>query len=224
MAQRSGDDPFPLRAVGDPTVVLAPGYLSGISLKVLSANAVVDTELATAQSGEIAFGFIGASAILALKLDRVIDPFHWITGMEDIPRARFVGVNLGSARDVLADHRNRIALPTDNPRDRSAEAALASDNHDLAVAVLAALLPAICKSVRWANAGAKIGTINLDFAGQFAALGHDRAHRLAQLVQQHEGALGIDVHIAGHSQRGDAFDAASKQSDHAEVFSNRQLA
>src|SRR6202030_4795182 len=56
VGQRSGDDPFPLRAVGDPAVVFAPGYLAGISLKVLSANAVVDTELATVESGEITFG------------------------------------------------------------------------------------------------------------------------------------------------------------------------
>jgi hypothetical protein len=39
-------------------------------------------------------------------------------------------------------HPDRIAFPTDNPRDRSAKATLACDNHDLAVAVLAALLPA----------------------------------------------------------------------------------
>ena len=38
-----------MRAVGDPAVVFAPGYLAGISLKVLSANAMVDTEFATAQ-------------------------------------------------------------------------------------------------------------------------------------------------------------------------------
>src|ERR1700719_1932074 len=98
MRQCSGDDPFPLRAIGDPAVVFAPGYLAGISLKVLSANAVVDTELAPAQSGEIAFGLIGASSVLALELDRVIDPLHWIGGMQDVPRARFVGMNLSSAR------------------------------------------------------------------------------------------------------------------------------
>jgi hypothetical protein len=81
MGQRSGDDPFPLRAVGDPAVIFAPRYLARISLKVLAANTMVDAELAAAQSGKIAFGLIGASAVLALELDRVIDPLHWITGM-----------------------------------------------------------------------------------------------------------------------------------------------
>ena len=181
----------------------------------------MDTKLATTQSGEITFGLIGASAVLALELDRVIDPLHWITGMEDIPRARFVGVNLGSARDVLTDHRDRIAFPTNNPRDRSAKGALARDNHDLAVAVLSALLPAIGKPVSGPNAGAKIGAVNLYLAGHFGAACYDRAHRLAQLVQQHEGRFRVDVHIAGHSQRGDAFDAASKERDHTEVFPNR---
>jgi hypothetical protein len=52
MGQRSGDNPFPLRAVGDPAVVFAPSDLAGISLKVLSADPVMDTEL-TASSGPV---------------------------------------------------------------------------------------------------------------------------------------------------------------------------
>jgi hypothetical protein len=84
-------------------------------------------------------------------------------------------------------------------------------------------LPAIGEPVRGANAGTEIGRVDLDFASQLAAIGHDRAHRLAQFVQQHEGALGIDVHVAGHAKRGHAFDAASKERDHVEVFPDRQF-
>ena len=106
--------------------------------------------------------------------------------MQDVPSTRFVGVNLGSARDVLADHWDCITFPADNPWDRSPKGALAGDNHDLALAILATLLATIGKTVRGASAGAEIGTIDLDLAGEFVAADYNRAHSLAELVQQHE--------------------------------------
>jgi hypothetical protein len=77
MGQRSRDDPFPLRAVGDPTIVFPPSDLAGISLKVLATNAVMDIELTTAQSGEVAFGLIGAPP------SSLLNSIEWLT--------RFIG-------------------------------------------------------------------------------------------------------------------------------------
>jgi hypothetical protein len=62
-------------------------------------------------------------------------------------------VSLPQSRDILTDHRDRIAFSADNPRDRSTKGALARDNHNLTVAVLAALLPAIGKPVGGSKCG-----------------------------------------------------------------------
>lgn len=69
MSERGGGDPFPLRAVGDPAVVFAPRHLIGVGLLQMPADAVVNTELRTAQPGEIALCLIGACAIIGLELD-----------------------------------------------------------------------------------------------------------------------------------------------------------
>jgi hypothetical protein len=43
-------------------------------------------------------------------------------------------------------------------------------------------------------------------------------------VQQHEGALGVDVHVARDAERCDALHAVAEQRDHREVVADRQLA
>ncbi len=48
-------------------------------------------------------------------------------------------------------------------------------------------------------------------------------NRLAQLVQQQEGALRVDVHVEGHMERGDDFEEVAEQRDHGEVVADRQL-
>ena len=114
-------------------------------------------------------------------------------------------------------------FPADNPCPRIA-ATLAGDNHNLLLAVFAALLPAIGLAVLGANAGAEICAVNLDLAGQLASGRDLRAHCLAQLVQEHESRLRIDVHVAAHLQSRRAFDAVAEQRDHGEVVADRQLA
>jgi hypothetical protein len=126
----------------------------------------------------------------------------------------------GSARDVLTNHWDRIALPPNNPRDRSAKSALAGNTHNLALTVLAVLLPALGKPVRGPNARAEIGAVDFHFTSQLAASSYSRAHRLAELVEQNEGRFRVDIHVAGHPQRGDAFDAIAEKRDHREVVSD----
>src|SRR5437763_12618569 len=94
-------------------------------------NVMVLAELRAAQPGEIAFRLIGASAIRAHELDTVIDPAHVVSRDQPIPSAAFVGMDHGAGSDPLTDHRNRLALARDNPRDH-APAALASDGDNLA--------------------------------------------------------------------------------------------
>jgi hypothetical protein len=103
----------------------------------------------------------------------------------------------------------------------------AGDDDDLPLASLFLGEPAIdaiglpiCRL----DVAAKISTVHLDGAGQFFANMDHRTHRLAQLVEQHEGRLRIDVHVALHLQRRRAFHAVAEQRDHAEVVTDRQLA
>jgi hypothetical protein len=132
----------------------------------------------------------------------MIDALHRITGMQDVPRARFVGVNLGSVGDRLADCRNCVGFLADNPSAGLPYPALASDNDDLALnaAAVGALGLAVCLS----RAGSEVGAVDLDPASKLIIAGR-AAHGLAQLVQQYKKALGVDVHVAGHAERRNTF-------------------
>jgi hypothetical protein len=100
---------------------------------------------------------------------------------------------------VLADQRDCLALARHNGRQGTAPN-LAGDNHDLALARLFLSEPpvfAIGLSVLRFDVPAEIGTVDLDLAAQFGLvlIVNLRAHRFAELVQQHESTLRIDVEI-----------------------------
>jgi hypothetical protein len=153
----------------------------------------------------------------------VIDPLHCEAGVQNIPGRAFIGMHGCPRRDMLADHRDCIGLTVNDPRPRIA-AALASNNYDLPLGIHAAPVGAIDFLVRRLRTLADIGAVNLGLARQFGAGLDLRAHRLAQLVQEHESRLRIDVHVARHLQRGGAFDAVAEQRDHGEVIADCQLA
>jgi hypothetical protein len=66
------------------------------------------------------------------------------------------------------------------------------------------------------DAGAETGAVDLYFAAQLDGANR-RTQRLAELVQQDESAIGIDVHLVGHPQRRDHFDAVHKQGGHCKI-------
>ena len=155
----------------------------------------------------------------------MVDPHHRVAAVQDVPAAGFVGMHGRAGGDVCADHRNRIAFPPDNPRPRVAMP-LAGDDNDLALGIEGAAIDPIDLPIRLAWPLAEISTVNLGLpirAAEFAVAVNFGAHRLAQLVQQHEGALRVDVHVAGHMERRDAFEAVAEQRDHREVVADRQL-
>ena len=134
--------------------------------------------------------------------------------MEDIPAAGFVGMHGRAGGDVGADHRHRIAFPPDNPCPRVA-VALARDDDDLALSVEGAAVNAIGLPIRLARTLAEISAVNFGLpigTADLVATVNLSAHCFAQLVQQHESALRVDVHVAGHVQRRDAFDAVAVNS------------
>ena len=107
---------------------------------------------------------------------------------------------MGTGSDVLADQRHCLALARHNERP-SATRHFASNNHDLALAGLFFSEPtvlAIGLPVLWFDVPAEIGTVDLYSAAQFrlVRIVNLRPHSFAELVQQHEAALRIDVEIA----------------------------
>jgi len=215
-----------MRAVGLATVVLAPRHFIGIGLEAMAAESVMDAELGTAEPAEIRLGPIGRRAILALVFDAVIDPHHRVAGVEDIPPAGFVGMHRSPGGDVCADHRDCIAFPPNNPRPRVA-VALAGDDDDLALSIERTAVGAINLPIRLPWSLTEISPINLGLTidpAEFVAAVNLGAHRLAELVEQHKGALGVDVHVAGHVKRRDAFESVAEQGDDGEVVADRELA
>ena len=101
---------------------------------------------------------------------------------------------------MFANERDRLAFARHN-EGQGAAPNLASDDHDLALAGLFFSEPtvlAIGLPVLWFDVPAEIGTVDLYRAAQFrlVRIVNLRPHSFAELVQQHEAALRIDVEIA----------------------------
>jgi hypothetical protein len=193
---------------------------SSAGLQKVATDPVMDTELATAEPGEVALSLIGASTVIGLEFAGMVDALHRVGRMQDVPPTRLIGMNLCTVRDDLPNHRNGLAFAVDNPGYGWAETTLTGDDDNLALGT--PLLSPIGSAVLGTGAGTKESAINLDFAFQF--VGADRrAHSLASLVKQHEGALGVNVHVPRHPQRGHAFDPVAEQTDYREVIAEREL-
>lgn len=92
---------------------------------------VVRPDFHTAKAAEIAFGLIGASALVE-ELDRVIDALSHPTGVKRIPARTFIGVENGKVGDMIADVGNGVTLIGNNEGQRPA---FAFTHHDNALAL-----------------------------------------------------------------------------------------
>jgi hypothetical protein len=70
---------------------------------------------------------------------------------------------------------------------------------------------------------AEIGAVHFDEVGELHICGLCR-HRLAQLVQEHEGGLVLHIEIAGELDGGDSLRGVDEQADRAKQIDERQLA
>src|ERR1051325_3358661 len=109
---------------------------------------MVNAELGAPQPGEVAFGLIGASAVIGLELDRVVDAPRIVGGMEPVPMSGFVCMDSRAGRDVFPDHRKRIALARHNPNPCPALPLAGDDDNLPIITVLAAT---ICAAVFWSK-------------------------------------------------------------------------
>lgn len=130
-------------------------------------------------------------------------------------------------RDARLDEVSGMAFALEHGRDRIA-AALADDDDDLALAVLvleqAAVAPVLAK-VRRLHIAAEIAAIdfrNLAFSADHPVLVLG-CHRLAELVQEHEGALVGQAQIAGDRQCALALHFVAEDRDGREIDAQGKL-
>src|SRR6185312_3961089 len=175
---------------------------------------------------EKTFRYIGASAFEAVRL-LVIDPQHFVLGVEIVPRAGFVGMNDGAIRDALADEIERCRFAGEHAGE-SATAALAHDHHDLTlrrlVRIPATVLPIRAPVLRF-DVPAKIRAV--DFRDRASAaertVRHVRRHRLAHLVRQNERGFVLDAKIAAKGQHALALYLVAEDRDGGEIHLEWQL-
>jgi hypothetical protein len=185
-------------AVRPAAVVLSPRALIGVSLQKRTAYPMVDTHFGATEPGEKRLGPIRRCAILAPIFLGVVDPLHRVAGVKHVPTSGLVRMDFGAGRDVLADRMDAIDLAINNPRQRPAMP-LAS-NHDNAAARIFDIAPvrAILFAVLGANGAPDLAAVDFHDAAKLGAIVNDTAQRLAELVKQHEGAFGVDLHVARH--------------------------
>jgi hypothetical protein len=75
----------------------------------LAADVVMLANLGPTETGEIRLGLVRASAIRGIG-HRMVDPVHFVMGMEAIPRGGFVGMDNRATDHVIPDHRKRGGL------------------------------------------------------------------------------------------------------------------
>jgi hypothetical protein len=223
VSQGGGGYQVPVIAIRAAAVVLPPRHFVAVGAEMPAADVMMNAHLGATQAGEIAFRLVRAGAVIGHVLDRVIDALHCEAGMQDVPCIRLVRMHDCFRRDMLADRRNGVGLAVNDPRPGVATP-LAGDDYNLPLGIESAAVGAIGFPVRLLRTLANVGAVNLDRSRQFVTDLYGCAHRLAQLVQQHECALGIDIHVAAHFESRGAFDAVAEQRDHGEVVADRQLA
>ena len=88
------------------TRILTPGHFAGILVQVWAGDMMMLAEFGAAETGKVAFRLIGAGAIHAVGAP-VIDPPHFVPGMQIVPGARFVGMHRAPPGDAPAGDRLR---------------------------------------------------------------------------------------------------------------------
>lgn len=228
MAERGPGDPAEVQPVRLAPAILAPCHFVCVLIEVLAADPMVDAVLGAPQPAEPAFGLIDARTFLAHVFVRMVDAAHVIGRVQRIPARALIGVNDRPRRDMLADQRDSSALARHNERQRAAHA-LASDNHDLALAGLRfrrAPIDSLRLLVGRLYVAAGVHAVDFDFAGQLwlVRVVNLGAHRLAQLVRENKSRLVLAIEIAAQLKRRMPLGTVDEDRDGREVISDRQLA
>lgn len=110
--QRGGSNAASLLAIGKAAMILPPCHLVRVGREIRPRDMMVRPNFGTAKAAEIAFGLIGADALVH-EANTVIDAPRIPTGVKRIPTCAFVGVDGRECPDVIANERHRIAFLAD---------------------------------------------------------------------------------------------------------------
>lgn len=197
-----------------------------VAEEIDARDVVMMPDLGAAEAGKILLRHVRAGLAIAVG-ELVVDPLHLKAGLQGVPRRRLVSVDDGAGLHAILDEGQGGALGAEHGGDRLA-AALADDDDALALAGLVlreAPVAAVLLVVGGLGVAAEVPAIDLDglaFTADRAALQLD-GHGLAQLVQQHEGALVGDAEIARESERGLALHLVHEHGNGGQVGPQRQL-
>src|SRR4029077_19117069 len=136
MAGRQTAGSHELRTVRGAALILTPAHFAGILVQIWTGDTMVLTDFGAAEAGEIAFRLIGAGTIHTIGAP-VVDPPHFVPGMQVVPRRRLVGVNDAVAGYTAPTDRHRARLAhRDDRHGRAAALAHYDDTAALSVLVL----------------------------------------------------------------------------------------
>ena len=132
---RQRHDPVNLDAVRLFPVILAPGGFLGEAYQIGAGKMMVVADLGPAHAAEKRFGVVAVDAFAEAVRLLMIYAVHREATVQSVPRAAFVGINLGALGDPRADEIKRRDFRGEHAGERLA-VPLADHHHDLALARL----------------------------------------------------------------------------------------
>jgi len=132
---RQRHNPVNLGAVRVFAVILPPRALLREADQVGASYVVVMPKLAAPHAGEKRLCEVRVDLVRTAEAIGffVIDTMQRLSGVQRIPRGSFVGIQLGSTRDLATDEGQRLYLAMEHARQRPS-VALADHDYDLALA------------------------------------------------------------------------------------------
>lgn len=195
-----------------------------VGLEIRPRDVVVRSDFHAAKATEKALRLIGASDAVRIG-DRVIDTVRVELGVKIIPVRSLVRVDSRHMVDVCGHQLAALRFRARHDGERLT-ATLAANDNDLALAGLVdgkATIAAVAALVSGPDVTAKIGAVQLDFAGQ-GATGILKRHCFAQLVREDEGGLVLNIKVAAHLKRADTLCAVHENDDGSKQVGVGQLA
>ena len=135
VARRQRDNPVNLRPVRVAPMILAPRSFLRETYQVGAGEMMMVADLSATHAAEKALRVVAVEAVAEAICLLMVDPVHREAAVQSVPRAAFVGINLGATGDPGADEVQGSDFGGEYAGKRLA-VALANHDHDLALAGL----------------------------------------------------------------------------------------
>ena len=231
VVHRQRRDPVNLAAIRNPTVVLAPGCLLCEPKQVRAGDVVMMADFTPAHVREEALGGIGVDLMLAAQAVGfvMIDPVQGVPAVTLGPRAGGIRVQGCSLRHLPTNEAQSLNLAAEYTGNcLAAFAALADDDHHLALAALVLAkpaIPAVLSAIGGFDMAAKKSAIDFRFLSLAAdqRLPDIRSHRFTNFVRQDEGSFVLRPEITAERQHRLSLNLVREDRDRHQVGAQRHL-